>query len=296
LVFAYKFSVIIPTFNRANLLYRCLESLVSQGYRDFEVLVCDDGSNDNSREVATSFKNLLNIKYLWDENWGGPARPRNRGIGVATGEWLCFLDSDDWWTPDKLEEMNKYLNDYDLIYHGMEISGSTIANFKKQVIKTHQLEGDIAVDLLLHTNIIPNSSVAIRRSIVEAIGLFSEERELIGVEDFDYWLRAAQITRRFKFVPQNLGYYWVGENISSSLRHSEKEVFLYNKYKNLLTDSQWLLATYMLKYNKARILQHNRCFKSAILQYINILFSKLSIRLKLNSFIFLLLCIVRVDL
>ena len=96
------FTVIIPTYNRAELLRRALESVHSQTYRDFEVIVCDDGSTDHTRDVANSFAGRMHMSYLRDENWGGPARPRNRGIQEASGEWLCFLDADDWWYPEKL--------------------------------------------------------------------------------------------------------------------------------------------------------------------------------------------------
>lgn len=116
-----KYSVIIPTYNRAKLLNKCLRSLAEQTFRDFEVLVCDDGSRDNSKDIVDSYKDRLNIQYLWEENWGGPARPRNRGIQASKGEWICFLDSDDWWESTKLEECLSYLNDYDVIYHNLQV-------------------------------------------------------------------------------------------------------------------------------------------------------------------------------
>ena len=75
-----KFSIIIPTYNRALLLKRCLDSLCSQTYRDFEVIVCDDGSTDGTNEIINQFEDKLSLKYLYDTNWGGPARPRNNGI------------------------------------------------------------------------------------------------------------------------------------------------------------------------------------------------------------------------
>src|SRR6266545_511842 len=100
------FSVVIPTYNRAEKLRRALESLLHQSYGDFEVLVCDDGSTDGTREVVSAYAGELQISYLWEENWGGPARPRNRGIAAAQGKWVCFLDADDWWHPDKLAKVH----------------------------------------------------------------------------------------------------------------------------------------------------------------------------------------------
>src|SRR5437763_1133783 len=98
---APRFSVVIPTYNRAAELERCLESLIAQTFHDFEVLISDDGSTDRSADVARAFSDRLTIQYRWSEHWGGPARPRNLGIRHAASEWVCFLDSDDWWYPTK---------------------------------------------------------------------------------------------------------------------------------------------------------------------------------------------------
>lgn len=84
-----RVSVIIPTYNRAADLKRCLDSLTYQTYKDFEVLVCDDGSTDNSEQVIKAFSDQLNITYFWRENFGGPARPRNLGLQYATGNFSC---------------------------------------------------------------------------------------------------------------------------------------------------------------------------------------------------------------
>src|SRR5680860_1084245 len=109
------FSVIIPTYNRAKDIDQCLSSLLAQTYKNFEVIVCDDGSTDNTKDIVESYKDRLNIRYDWSENWGGPARPRNRGIKLSQADWICFLDSDDWWCPNKLEECVKYLDNYDAV-------------------------------------------------------------------------------------------------------------------------------------------------------------------------------------
>ena len=83
------FSVVIPTYNRANMLQRALESVLAQSYDNFEILVMDDGSTDNTAEVVASFTDPR-ITYRWNKNFGGPARPRNKGIALAKGEWICL--------------------------------------------------------------------------------------------------------------------------------------------------------------------------------------------------------------
>ncbi len=92
-------SVIIPTHNRAKFLMEALESVYSQTFKPFEIIVVDDGSTDNTRTALS--KSEFNVKYVYQKN-SGPAAARNRGISEAKGEWIAFLDADDAWLPGKL--------------------------------------------------------------------------------------------------------------------------------------------------------------------------------------------------
>ena len=119
------FSVVIPTYNRADKVCRALKSVLNQSFVDFEILVMDDGSTDNTCEVVKGFTDPR-IKYEWAENFGGPAAPRNRGLRLAQGKYVAFLDSDDWWMPNKLEESLVILEQgFDLIYHDLFIAKKT---------------------------------------------------------------------------------------------------------------------------------------------------------------------------
>ena len=207
----FFFFLLIQTYNRANDLDRCLKSLQNQTYKKFEVLVCDDGSTDNTEEIVEKYKSVLTVQYIKDENFGGPARPRNNGIKKANGNVVAFLDSDDWWYPNKLEVSVINLENYDLVYHNLDKYYSV--NKSKGRIYGRELYGDIAKDLLVNNNGIPNSSVVIRISIVDVIGFISEDKNLIAVEDSDYWLRATFVTNKFKFIDESLGAYWIGGNI-----------------------------------------------------------------------------------
>ena len=101
-----KISVIIPTYNRAGILNRAIQSVFNQTFRDFELIVVDDGSTD---DTARSVASLPSIKYL-SQNHSGVSKARNLGIEHARGEWLAFLDSDDKWLPEKLERQINYAN------------------------------------------------------------------------------------------------------------------------------------------------------------------------------------------
>src|SRR5690349_3602213 len=94
-----KVSVIIPTYNRAQFIARAVDSVLEQTYKDFEIIVIDDGSSDNTQEILKAYEGK--IRYVYQQNKGISAA-RNRGIQEAKGEYIAFLDSDDVWKPEKL--------------------------------------------------------------------------------------------------------------------------------------------------------------------------------------------------
>jgi len=248
------FSVIIPTYNRAVRLRKALDSLVSQTFRNFEVIICDDGSVDGTKEMVEKFNSRLNLKYIWNENWGGPARPRNLGIEKSTGEWLCFLDSDDWWYPSKLEECAKYLDGYDFLYHTVDIF-----NAKKNCLAGKKVGRRLGVDafrdLILNGNGIANSSVLIRKTICFEVGDISENKSLVAVEDYDYWLRVTKHTSKIKLINQALGaYYWDGDsNISQiSMDRINKEITIFEKYLPYLNSFQQRQAIHVFSHKIGR--------------------------------------------
>ena len=251
------FSVIIPTFNRRKELERCLESLVLQTFKNFEVLICDDGSTDSTFDLIKTFKRKLNIQYLWNENWGGPAHPRNIGINASKGKWICFLDSDDWWYPKKLETCLSFLEEYDIIYHDLHVFSnkgrSLLGHRKSRKISKAPFE-----DLVLNGNILSNSTVVVRKSIVDKVGCISEDKKLIAVEDYDFLIRISLVTDKFGYISKFLGAYFWDENssnISFSNSQVEKNRYLLDKYLNLLSDKNSIEAEIRFTYRKARLYQ-----------------------------------------
>lgn len=209
-------SIIIPTFNRSKVLSRAIRSVQNQTFSDFEILVMDDGSTDNSRETVESFADAR-IKYAWAENFGGPAAPRNRGLALAKGEYIAFLDSDDWWHSQKLEVSLKYLEEgADLVYHDLFVAKKLNQRFFWKKVLAGDLKSPIFKDLMVNGNALPNSSVVVRKQILQTIKGFDEDENLIAAEDYDAWLRIAKVSEKFKKIPQTLGYYWSGGgNISN---------------------------------------------------------------------------------
>ena len=245
------FSVIIPTFNRADKLRRALDSLVAQSFSDFEVLVCDDGSTDGTDEVVESFSEKLKIRHLWEENFGGPARPRNRGITASAGDWLCFLDADDWWYPRKLEQVSRVLQDADFIFHDCDVvTPGGVRRFARKSMLPRQ---PAFVDFMTRGCRVITSSVSVRRELLDRVGRFTEARDFIAVEDSDLWIRISLVTERFCYLPEHLGAYWEdGNNISVfSESYIHRITALHGKFAHLLGPADRAEDELLLAYRTA---------------------------------------------
>src|ERR1019366_1373448 len=253
------FSIVIPTYNHAHLINKCIDSILAQTFTDFEIIVVNNFSKDDTIERVEAYKDKR-IKLINFQNNGIIAASRNTGIKNSIGDWICFLDSDDWWYPNKLEICNKYTSHYNVIYHTLEqytIKGKVLFMGK---INSRQLKGDIFSDLVINGNAICNSSVVVKKDLLIKIGGISEEKELVAVEDYDCWIRIAQIDKKFKYVNKCLGAYWIGNNMSTASEKSfQVEQFVTNKYIDLLNEHDKFQSLCFLSYKFGRFYQklHN---------------------------------------
>jgi teichuronic acid biosynthesis glycosyltransferase TuaG len=208
-------SVVIPTYNRSADLKRALLSVLNQSLVNFEILVVDNHSQDDTDEMI-HFLGDSRIQLFKVHNEGVIAISRNKGAEHAKGKYIAFLDSDDWWMPTKLYESVLNLeNGADLVYHKLWIVKSEIQTQLRKSVGNSYSDDVVYNDLLRKGNLIPNSSVVVRTELFKRIGGFSEEKEMTTVEDFDCWVRLSKISNRFVFLPQVLGYYWKSaENLS----------------------------------------------------------------------------------
>jgi len=227
------FSVIIPTYNRSEEIRNCLNSLVDQTYKNFEVLICDDGSTDNTRSVVDSFWDKLRIKYIWEENWGGPAKPRNTGILQSQGKWICFLDSDDFWYNNKLEViMNYIINNPVIEFICHDLVMKNIINGKKRIMICGPIVPNLYCELLMRGNRFSNSAIVVKKLALEHNHIsLSESKSMIGVEDYDLSLQLAKCNIKFACVNLVLGEYNINaNNISSEEGHLINLEFLLKKH------------------------------------------------------------------
>jgi glycosyltransferase involved in cell wall biosynthesis len=203
-------SVVIPAYNASTYLGAALQSVASQDYRPLEVILVDDGSTDNTREVVESFR-LDGLYYIQIPNSGGPARPRNTGIQSARGKYIFLFDSDDTMLPEKISRSVKALDsvphvgllftDFQCIGEdGNAMEGAFLDNFPYFRALEKQEAGPnlfvirkgVAYDGLVHENFIGTSSAVVPREIFTVVGGFDEE--LRNSDDRDMWFR---ISRRY---------------------------------------------------------------------------------------------------
>lgn len=213
------FSVVIPTYNREDLLKECLQSLSNQSFKAFEVLVCDDGSTDNTAEVVKSFLGQLDVRHLVQENSGGPAAPRNLGIAHAKHDWICFLDSDDFWSSKKLEVLKSAIerSQRKIFCHAFAVidangmMGSVIGKYRRS-LGYNDFE-----TLIYNGGGVVNSSICVHRALLTRDYLFNENPRYHGIEDFIFLLNLTYKGHEIHTIPNVLGFYRVhGGNISAN--------------------------------------------------------------------------------
>jgi glycosyltransferase involved in cell wall biosynthesis len=232
-----RFSIVIPTYNRASQLKATLDSVLAQTFTDFEVLVLDDGSTDGTSDLVKSFDDYR-IRYEWAPNSGGPATPRNRGIDGARADWICFLDADDRWYKDKLEKLAEILETtpgLDLICHN-EIM-SVLATGRKTYSNYGPFAPNFYEVMLRWGNRVSTSATSVRREFLFSHGLrFNQSSDYVIVEDYDMWLRIAFHGGVFHFMSDYCGEYVIADtNISSNMQRAEhnQSVLLRNHVYNV---------------------------------------------------------------
>ncbi len=187
-----KSLVIIPTFNRFPLLCRAVDSVLNQTHGDVEIIVIDDGSTDDTPILFP--RQFSSIRYVKVEHSGLPAVARNAGIRLAKGELIAFLDSDDQWLPNKLSQQVSVFHKHPTV--GLVCSNAFVVRQhdekpSRTYLNNEQRHSGLVLPALLENNFIITSTAMVRRSTLEQVGLFCEDRALRAVEDYDLWLRVA---------------------------------------------------------------------------------------------------------
>lgn len=212
----FKISVIIPTYNRAAELIVAVKSASSQTFPVYEILICDDGSSDNSRQLITE---LNNPKVRWIDcgKNGGPAIPRNIGIKQSSGNWIALLDSDDEWLPTKIEKQIEAIQQLSLLACCTNALRIRFGEDKGPYLDYSK--NSIGLTDLFHQNSIICSSVIVSKDLLSTISGFPEDKKLIAFEDYALWLRLSTQSN-FAYLSEPLVKYF--DNVETSIRSGFK--------------------------------------------------------------------------
>lgn len=242
-------SVIIPTWNREKTIKKAVLSALNQKLPPFEILVCDDGSTDNTYEIIKSIKDKK-VKWIPGRHSGLPAVVRNRGIKESRGAWLAFLDSDDWWEKDKLEKQLNLVNKMQIkaVCTNAYVVNPHNDKKKKLYFSNKEVKDVIGFNELLKTNFIICSSMLVEKQLVLDCGGFPEEPALKAIEDYALWLRISTKTN-IAYSDKPLVNYF--DNLANSIRkvwndaRMQKKIVLQNflkwSHKNFVHDRKLII-------------------------------------------------------
>lgn len=235
-------SIITPTFNRSDYLPEAIDSVLGQTYPNFELIIIDDGSTDDTKTLVDSYLTDPRINYIYQSNQGQSVA-RNKGIAESKGEFVCFLDSDNAWCPNKLERSVQEFRRFpeaDIVYGDIILIDEKSAEIGKGSMKRYS--GKIT-PYLLKDNFVSMNTTMTRRKCFDELGSFNESDRI--AEDYELWLRFS--TRfEFRYIPEFLGYYRVMDDQISS---DKKQRFLGNER---------LLLNFLEKYPDAVTRQQRR--------------------------------------
>ena len=191
-------SVVIINYNDKNRIVRAINSALNQSYKDKEVIVVDDGSDIETRELYKQFKDIKLVQLERDNKTARtPSRARNEGIKVAKGNYICFLDSDNYYNVDFLKEMCKY--NHDVMYCNWKITG--LKEMECKIEKVYDMNHELLNNYLARTHL-DHQCLLIKKSLLDKVGMYDER--LPRSQDCDMIVRLMKVTDDWYHVPETL--------------------------------------------------------------------------------------------
>lgn len=275
-----KFSIVIPTYNRAVLLNQCLKSIIAQTYNNWEAIIVDNFSVDNTEQIVNSF-NDSRIKFVKNHNHGIISVSRNKAIEMSIGNWICFLDSDDSWLPNKLAELHKYVNKYDLVYHGYQINQK---QFLLQRTRNYfyRIKENTVNYVIQRGNPLCPSCVGLSRDLLGDTR-FDESKDLKAVEDYDFFLQILAKRPRIKYIKKALTKYDMngcshGEDVIGN------DYKILNKWKGIISEEEMSEALLIIENRRAWYYRSIKDYPKARKHFRNVMNSIIPQK-KINAFI-----------
>ena len=226
--------VIMPNYNKSKFISEAIDSVINQSYKNWKLYIIDDNSHDNSKKILQGYKKKKKIKIFFLKKNMGPAFCRNYGLTKSKSNFIAFLDSDDYWYPEKLE-LTKIATEQgsDFIYHGFKCFGDG----ERERLFYPQEKKMSYTKLLFESNSIATSTVVVRKERVDAVDRFSESPQLRTAEDYDLWLRLFKKGINSLSINKILGGYRLhGDNSGGDSQQFEAvERILHSNFKLLKT-------------------------------------------------------------
>jgi teichuronic acid biosynthesis glycosyltransferase TuaG len=222
-------SIVIPTYNHAHFLKKCLQSVLNQTFSDWEAIIINNFSTDNTIEIVNNQQDPR-IRLVNFRNNGIIAASRNEGIRLSKADLIAFLDSDDAWYPPKLSRCIEELTpERDVVCHALRF----VKNGKSwKDVRCGPLRRASYSSLLYNGSCLITSAVLVRKEFLMRVGGFSEDPDIVTSEDYDLWLKLAKEGLRFHFIEEILGEYQVHEANASkaALRHMNTALAVLEKH------------------------------------------------------------------
>jgi len=247
-------TVVIPTYNHASFLYHSIGSVCCQTFTDWEVVIVNNYSEDDTESVVASFADER-IRLVNFHNKGVIAASRNYGISLAQGDYIAFLDSDDVWYPEKLERCLSVFDAHsvDIVCHGelwMDSDG-----YRREV--TYGPESRASYEsLLVRGNSLSTSAVVVRHSLILDVNGFSESSDFITAEDYDLWLKFAKRGVSFSFLFDILGEYRIHPdgNSQAIIKNVDATLAVISHHFSTLDQFGFWKKSWLFRKSKARVI------------------------------------------
>jgi glycosyltransferase involved in cell wall biosynthesis len=283
-------SVIIPTYNRADLIIKTIKSVLRQTYQNIEIIIVDDGSTDNTEELIRKL-NHPKIRFVKQNHTGLPAPGRNTGVKLANGKYIAFLDSDDIWFSNKLETQIKTFQKKPKLL--MVCSNAVIFPGKPKKMIPFLLNSKIiSLKSIVHQNNIINSSVMLKKEVFASVGLLSEDRKLKATEDYEYWVRISDYRDKSIFLLRDtlMGYRLHASGISYMQISPKLTLKVSHIFKKYQSKHKWIQNAVLEYYQYIKYKNDIQLSLKSIVGFMKN--NKIRIRVRLRGFIFFLYTLV----
>ncbi|MFQ3549529.1 MAG: glycosyltransferase [Armatimonadota bacterium] len=244
-------SVILPVYNGEEYISEAIESVINQTYKNFELIIVDDGSNDNTAKIIDKYLCNDNVKYIYKNN-GGVSSALNTGIINAVGKWVAFIGMDDIWLPEKLSrqiEVIRRFNDLSIVEIGT-IAFDNNGDQQYWSYKTQIQSGKKLLSKILKGNIFCASSIIVKKDELINAGLFSEN--LTSCEDYYMWFKLLYNDLKVAFIQDYQVRYRLRSN---SLSHNIEDLQKHYLCKLKILD---IISTYKLSLIQRRNLHKSK--------------------------------------